>query len=195
MTNKPATRRVVGRMNGRKKKYNLWFPPARNSIAAQVKGPDRAIGTLLLLSAILLILGWFAPVMTVNRLVLLEDQISIFDGLVTFALHGELFLLTIVFVFSVLFPALKLILAYLLWCRADVSDDKFRRRLSWIGSLGKWSMTDVFLVALIVAAVKVSLISDIHLHWGLYSFSASILLSMLALTRLSTLSYRLHADN
>jgi len=132
--------------------------------------------------------------MTVSRLVFLEEQVSIFDGLVTFARHEEFFLFMIVFVFSVLFPALKLTLSYLLWCRADVTDEKFQLRLSLIESLGKWSMTDVFLVALVVAAVKVSLISDVHLHWGLYSFSASILLSMLALTRLTTLARRLQAN-
>ena len=177
-----------------KKKYNLWLLPARNSIAAQVRGPDRAIGKLLLLSGILLIFSWFTPMMTVSRLVFLEDEISIFDGLMTFALHGELFLLTIVFLFSVFFPALKLILAYLLWYRADVSDAKFAMRLSRIGHLGKWSMTDVFLIAIIVAAIKVSFITDIHLHWGLYTFSASILLSVLALTRLTTLAYRLQTN-
>ena len=132
--------------------------------------------------------------MTVSRLVFLEDQISIFDGLITFALHGELFLLALVFIFSVFFPTLKLILAYLLWSRADVSDEKFAVRLNRIGNLGKWSMTDVFLVAIIVAAVKVSFISDVHLHWGLYTFSASILLSILALSRLSTLAYRLQIN-
>jgi len=177
-----------------KNKYNLWSIPARNSIAAQVQGPDRTIGKLLLLSATLLIFSWFVPVMTVSRLVFLEEEISIFYGLVTLALHGELFLLTIVFVFSVFFPTLKLILAYLLWCRADISDANFAIRLSRIQSLGKWSMTDVFLVAIIVASVKVSFINDVHLHWGLYTFSASILLSILALARLTTLAHRLHTN-
>ena len=185
---------MIGKMKGYKNKYTAWILPAKNSIAAQVHGPDRAIGKLLLLSATLLILGWFAPIMTVSRLVFLEEQVSIFDGLVTFARHEEFFLFMIVFVFSVLFPALKLTLSYLLWGLADVTDEKFQLRLSLIESLGKWSMTDVFLVALVVAAVKVSLISDVHLHWGLYSFSASILLSMLALTRLTTLARRLQAN-
>ena len=54
--------------------------------------------------------------------------------------------------------------------------------------------TEVFLVALVVAAVKVSVISDIHLHWGLYFFSGSIILSMFALARLSVLAHHLQ-DN
>ena len=190
----PLTPSVIKKMQYFKNKYNLWSIPARNSIAAQVRGPDRTIGKLLLLSATLLVFSWFVPVMTVSRLVFLEDAISIFDGLVTLALHRELFLLTIVFIFSILFPTLKLILAYLLWCRADISDANFATRLSRIQSLGKWSMTDVFLVAIIVASVKVSFISDVHLHWGLYTFSASILLSMLALARLTILAHRLQTN-
>ena len=178
-------------MNYFKKKYNLYLLPARHSIAAQVRGPDRAIGKLLLFSATLLIFSWFAPMMTVRRLVFLEAEISIFDGLMTFARHGELFLLTIVFLFSILFPALKLIFSYLLWYRTEVSDKNFLVRLKRIENLGKWSMADVFLVAIIVAGIKVSFISNVHLHWGLYTFSASILLSMLTLARLTSLAHRL----
>ena len=181
-------------INSCRKHYCSWSAVAKHSIATQVHGPDRWLGTLILLSAAFLILGWLTPIMTVSQLMFLEEQVSIFDAVLTLARHGELFLLTMVLVFSVIIPALKLFFSYILWCRVDVNDNKFRNRLRMIEGLGKWSMTEVFLVALVVAAVKVSVISDIHLHWGLYFFSGSIIFSMFALARLTVLAHHLQ-DN
>ncbi|SVD21348.1 uncharacterized protein METZ01_LOCUS374202, partial [marine metagenome] len=170
----------------------LILPSAReNTIASRVQGMDRAIGPILLLSACLLVIGWFSPMMTVNRFLFLEKQISVFDSLLTFALHGEILLLVIVFLFSVVFPAAKIISSYLLWYEYDVTSDHFEKRVRILQGIGKWSMVDVFVVALVVAAVKVSIIGDIYLHWGLYSFAASVLLAMIALSRLTTLAHRM----
>ena len=181
-------------INSCRKHYCSWATAAKNSIATQVHGPDRWLGILILLSSGFLILGWLTPIMTVSQLMFLEEQVSILDGVLTLARHGELFLFTMVLVFSVIIPALKLFFSYLLWSRVDVNDNKFRNRLRMIEGLGKWSMTEVFLVALVVAAVKVSVISDIHLHWGLYFFSGSIILSMFALARLTVLAHHLQGN-
>ena len=152
---------------------------------------DQAIGPILLLSAGLLVIGWFSPVMTVNQFLFLEEEISVFNSLLTFAIHGEILLLAVVFLFSVLFPAAKIISSYLLWYQYDGTTDCFQQRVRMLQGIGKWSMLDVFLVALVVAAVKVSIIGDIYLHWGLYSFAGSVLLAMIALSRLTTLAHRM----
>ena len=170
----------------------LLLPSVReNSIASQAQGIERAIGPILALSAGLLVIGWFSPMMTVNQFLFLEEQISVFDSLLTFAVHGEIFLLVMVFLFSVVFPAAKIISSYLLWYEYDVTSDHFQKRVRILQEIGKWSMVDVFLVALVVAAVKVSIIGDIYLHWGLYSFTASVLLAMIVLSRLTTLAHRM----
>jgi paraquat-inducible protein A len=52
-------------------------------------------------------------------------------------------------------------------------------------------MLDVFVVALVVVAVKVSLIDDVELHGGVYAFTSAILLSMLCLRRMEHLAERL----
>ena len=181
-------------INSCRTNYCSWATAVNNSIATQVHGPDRWLGILILLSAAFLILGWLTPIMTVSQLMFLEEQVSILDGVLTLARHGELFLFMMVLVFSVIIPALKLFFSYILWCRVDVNDNKFQNRLRMIEGLGKWSMTEVFLVALVVAAVKVSVISDIHLHWGLYFFSGSIILSMFALARLTVLAHHLQGN-
>ena len=96
-----------------------------NSLASRATGKDRAIGPLLIVATGLLMIGWFAPMMTVSQFLLLEKNISIFNALVIFAKHNEYFLLVIVLIFPVLFPALKIVFSYLLWYRYDSTMEYF----------------------------------------------------------------------
>ena len=52
-------------------------------------------------------------------------------------------------------------------------------------------MLDVFLMALGVAAVNLSLIADVHLHWGRFALVGGIVLSLIATTRMSIIAQRL----
>ncbi len=55
---------------------------------------------------------------------------------------------------------------------------------------GRWSMLDVFVVALIVVGVRTSLIDDVSLHAGVYVFTAAIVLSLLVVQRMTALARR-----
>ena len=55
---------------------------------------------------------------------------------------------------------------------------------------GRWSMLDVFLVALMVIAIQVSLIGEVTTHTGLYVFTAAVVLSMLGVRRMLVLARR-----
>ncbi|MFO7593789.1 MAG: paraquat-inducible protein A [Pseudomonadota bacterium] len=45
--------------------------------------------------------------------------------------------------------------------------------------LGKWSMLDVFVVAMFIMTVKMGAIVSVEVHTGLYLFSAGVVASML----------------
>lgn len=162
-----------------------------NSLASRATGKDRAIGPLLIVATGLLMIGWFAPMMTVSQFLLLEKNISIFNALVIFAKHNEYFLLVIVLIFPVLFPALKIVFSYLLWYRYDSTMEYFQLHIKYLQTIGKWSMVDVFLVALVFASIKINIIGNVYLHWGIYCFTGSIILSMIIVTRLATLALQL----
>ncbi len=51
-------------------------------------------------------------------------------------------------------------------------------------------MLDVFVVALIVVGVRVSLIDDVSVHAGIYVFTAAIVLSLLVVQRMTALARR-----
>ena len=160
------------------------------SLAARAAGPDRLIGLLILLSGGLLLLGWYLPIMTVDRFLFLSERVSILRGCLELWTEGHYFLFAVIALFSVFFPLAKLGLALFLWYRVDAASAELGRRLHWMELVGRWSMLDVFAVALIVVAIQVSLIADVAIHAGIYAFTAAIVLSMLAVQRITVLARR-----
>lgn len=162
-----------------------------NSLAAAAHGPDRLLGWLVLIAGALLLLGWTLPIMTVNKLWFLTERVSILEGTARLWREGEVFLFAVIAVFSIVFPLLKLGLALFLWYWVDAGSSALGHSLGWIERLGRWSMLDVFAVALTVVAVQVSLITDVTVHAGIYAFAAAILLSILTVQRMTAVARRI----
>ncbi len=165
--------------------------PHPKSLAATVRGWDRLLGWLVLVSGLLLLFGWTLPVMTVNKLWFLKERISILEGAAELWQQGSYLFFAVIAVFSIVFPILKLGLALFLWYRVDAGSAALGRSLSWIERLGRWSMLDVFVVALTVVAIKISLITDVAVHWGIYAFTAAIVLSLVTVQRMTYLARRM----
>ena len=163
---------------------------AARSLAARARGADRLLGLVILLAAILLVAGWTLPMMTVDRLLILTEQISILEGCLVLWHEGEYFLFAVIALFSIVFPLIKLGVALFLWYRAKPASAALQRSLGWIESLGRWSMLDVFAVALVVVAIQVSIITDVTVHAGIYVFTAAVVLSILAVRRITVLARR-----
>jgi paraquat-inducible protein A len=167
--------------------------PVEGSLAAAAQGPDRWLGWLTLLAGGLLIAGWTLPIMTVERLLFLSQEISILQGVGELWGEGEIFLAVIIAAFSIVLPTIKLALALLLWYRGEVGGVTLLRHLGWIELAGRWSMLDVFVVALTVVAIEVSLIDEVTVHPGIYVFTGAIVLSLVVVQRMTSLARRLAA--
>ena len=75
--------------------------------------------------------------------------------------------------------------------RDHPGDDAILTRLyAGLDFIGRWSMLDVFVAAMLVVVIKLSLISDVEIHAGLYVFIAAVILSMVAVRRIATLAHR-----
>ncbi len=155
---------------------------------------DRLLGLLLLISAALLVAGWFMPVMTVQTLFVFYNEVSIIEGALSMLESGDYLLVAIIVVFTIVFPVCKLILAFLVWRRLDAPHSGMGLALRRVELFSKWSMLDVFVVALVVVIAKMSLVSDVTIHAGLYVFCSAVMLSMFAVWRISHLAHRGLAD-
>ena len=81
--------------------------------------------------------------------------------------------------------------AFFLWLRVDPRHPRTARWRDALSQLGKWSMLDVFVVALSIVAINVSLVSDVTVHAGLYVFCGAIVASMLMVLWIEILIRRL----
>lgn len=168
------------------------FPPG--TLAAESRGADRLLGLLLLAAAAALVAGWLLPVMTVSTLLVFYDEVSILTGAFRLLESGDIALFLIIVLFTVVLPVGKLAVAWLAWAWLRVDDIRVRRLLGWIETIGRWSMLDVFVAAMLVVVIKLSLISDVEIHAGLYVFIAAVILSMIAVRRIATLAHRKVAE-
>ncbi len=179
-----------------------------NALAGGAAGMDRWLGPGVGLAALLLVAAWFLPLMTVRKLWVVADEFSIAESLVLLLGDGEIGLFLVIFIFTIVFPVAKLGLALTIWYRVDFGTAeggndraeggnhragggaRMGRWLKWVDTFGKWSMLDVFVVALTVVAINISLVSEVAVHLGLYLFIASVVLSMIAVARITALARR-----
>ena len=123
------------------------------------------------------------PVMTVTSLGKQEPS-TIISGVIHLLQHGMWPLALIVFVASVVVPTLKIgVLCFLLlsvqrrssWRPLD------RTRLYRITEIvGRWSMVDVFVVAILVALVQLGSLATIQAGTGAVYFGAVVVTTMMA---------------
>ena len=129
------------------------------------------------ITLVALIVGLVTPLLTLKKLVFVTNTFSIWSGLATLWQQGHIPLSLLLFVFSVLFPLIKI---FIIWFCANMGPDQPLRSLRWIkwlGAVGKWSMLDVFVVAVLVASVKLGALASIEIHYGLYAFAIAVLLT------------------
>ncbi|MEX0922791.1 MAG: paraquat-inducible protein A [Rhodovibrionaceae bacterium] len=164
--------------------------PPRPTLAARARGADRLIGPSILAALAALVASWALPFMTVERFLWLSEEVTVWRGIGELWDSGAYGLLLVVVLFCVVFPLLKLSVALYLWFLADPAALRGGGLLRLLDSLGKWSMLDVFVVALTVVALNVSLVSDVEVHAGIYVFTLAAILSMVLVRRVLTLAGR-----
>ncbi|MBI3333147.1 MAG: paraquat-inducible protein A [Candidatus Omnitrophica bacterium] len=132
------------------------------------------------LCLVFLVVGLSLPIVTVEKKVLwkeAENTYSVVSGIKDLAHQGDYFLAAVVFFFSLIFPFAKLISLFFVWL-VRLNPDQRTQVLRWLEILGKWSMLDVFAVAILVVLAKLRTLTTVEPRVGIYFFGASILLSM-----------------
>jgi len=163
---------------------------APGTLAADSRGLDRFLGLLLLAAAGALLAGWLLPVMTIRTLYVFYDEVSILTGAFRLLDSGDYLLFALIVLFTVVLPVGKLVFAWLAWSRLRIADPRLHHALRWVEAVGRWSMLDVFVIAILVVVIKLSLISDVAIHAGLYVFAVAVILSMVAVRRIAALAHR-----
>lgn len=136
-----------------------------------------AVPILLFLATVCFALGIVTPLLQVDRLFVFTDEPSLVGIIQGLWDDGDWLLAALVTLFSVVFPAAKLLL---LSISAYSGPDAHARIPAWFRALSNWSMLDVVLVALVIFAAKTSGFATAFTKLGLWLFAASVVLTVAA---------------
>ena len=110
------------------------------------------------------------------------SESTVWDGVLSLARHGQWLVAVIVFLASIAIPLAKLLGLFFLVSSARFSPARWRRerRLVFgvIDAIGPWAMLDVFLLAVLVALVKLGDFAAMMPGPGLVAFACMVVLTM-----------------
>lgn len=135
---------------------------------------------LIILATVFFALGIILPVIRFTTVYVWTNEHSI--ATIIFALYQnrEFFLCFVLAMFSIVFPFLKLFYLLTLVTSPDLPAEFRSRSINTMEWLGRYSMTDVMVLALMIFYVNSSGYTEAQVLPGVYFFAASTLMTMLA---------------
>ncbi len=136
------------------------------------------------LSAILfLIPANLLPMMIITK-VGIDESNTIMEGVIYFVLHGEASIGVIIFLASIVIPIFKiaalLVLLLIVHFRAVFMALPGIRLYRFIQLIGKWSLLDIFVVAIMIAMVQFQNLATVKAGGAAFAFALSVILTMMA---------------
>ena len=107
-------------------------------------------------------------------------QDSLISGVETLFAQNYWLIGTVILLFSVILPPLKLLVLLWLTRPAFLAHPHRATMYRWVEHLGRWGMLDVLLVAVMIAFVKLGGLVNITAGPGLAAFTLLVVFSLLA---------------
>jgi paraquat-inducible protein A len=169
------------RTEGRKA-AGIHAPPTLETALERPPPPYRnfVLSFLIILATVFFALGVILPVIRFTTVYVWSNEHSIATIIWALFENQEYFLCTVLFLFSIFFPFLKLFYLLTLATSPDIPEEFRRRSISTMEWLGRYSMTDVMVLALMIFYVNSSGYTEASVLPGVYFFAASALMTMLA---------------
>ena len=158
------------------------------NIASNYPHEAKRLRIILGITSLFLGVGLVAPIITLKKYVLIENTFSVLSGTLELLKEGQIFIFLVIAGFSIVIPLLKISVLYKLVSVKDAEAVNLDKYLHWMHLYGKWSMLDVFVVAVLVVAVKLGAIASVEIRFGLYSFAAAVILTMYVTARVVRLT-------
>lgn len=135
------------------------------------------VPVLLVLSALSLAFGLVLPLVRFEKLYFFDETPSLIDIVGSLWGQGNVGLAVLVALFSIVFPVVKLLGIAVEAIAPSLSGGKASRFTRLLPVLGKWSMMDVMLVALVIVAAKTTGMASAFTQPGLWFYAASAIMT------------------
>ncbi|UYL07257.1 paraquat-inducible protein A [Bdellovibrio sp. SKB1291214] len=111
-----------------------------------------------------------------------KNTATIWGGIVTLSEGGAWGIAMVVFLASIVVPVVKLIILFYLGLTANTSgQERFKTRLyNFVEAIGRWSMLDIFLLAVLVAIMKMGPWAHAEPGAGAWMFALVVIFTMLS---------------
>jgi paraquat-inducible protein A len=143
----------------------------------------------IILATVFFALGIILPVIRFTTVYVWANEHSIATIIYALYRNEEYFLCSVLFAVSIFFPFLKLFYLLTLVTSPDLSPEFRSRSISTMEWIGRYSMTDVMVLALMIFYVNSSGYTEASVLPGVYFFAASALMTMLAYGWANTLPF------
>lgn len=142
------------------------------------------ISLALTISAILLYIpAMMYPMMEITKLGV-NVQSTIIEGVISFLEYKSYFIAVVVFVASVVIPLIKLVGLILIFTSLKINIKLSNKTkvfiYKFIEAIGKWSMIDIYVVAILASVIQLDEVFNIKGGIAATSFALVVLLTMLA---------------
>jgi paraquat-inducible protein A len=139
-----------------------------------------AFSFIIILATVFFALGVMLPAIRFTTVLVWTNQHSVATIIWALWKNEEFFLCFVIFMFSIFFPLMKLFYLLTLVTSPDMPAEFRNRSISAMEWLGRYSMTDVMVLALMIFYINASGYSEASVLPGIYFFAASALMTMFA---------------
>ena len=150
---------------------------------SRVNNSVQTTWALLVTSVLLYIPANMLPIMHTNFLGV-ETANTILGGIIVLWHHGSYPIALIIFIASVLVPIGKILaLIWLCYSVQTGSEESYIQKTQLYRvteMVGRWSMVDVFVVAILVALIQLGKIMSIYPGWGAVAFASMVIVTVMA---------------
>lgn len=173
-----------------KENYDNFVCTRCNHVVRRRIKDSLQVSLALTICAILLYIpAMLYPIMEVTRLGVKVDS-TILGGVISFLEYGSYFIAIVVFVASVVIPMIKLVGLLFIFTSLKINVKMPNKKkvliFKFVEAIGKWSMIDIYVVALLASIVQLDEIFNIKGGIAATSFALMVILTMIAANRFDT---------
>ena len=173
-----------------KENYNDFVCTRCNHVVQKrIKNSLQVSLALIICATLLYIPAMVYPMMEVTRLGV-KIESTILEGVISFLDMESYFIAIVIFTASVVIPMIKLVglLFIFVSLKINVKLSNNRKILifKFIEAIGKWSMIDIYVVALLASIVQLDELFNIKGGLAATSFALMVILTMIAANRFDT---------
>ena len=148
------------------------------TIAKQFPKTAKLMQLILVITFLLFAAGISLPILTLTKLMIVSNEVSILTGLYELIEEQQYFIFTVIFLFSIVLPMLKIYYLYLLSTEEIAENKRYSKYLYLMHRYGRWSMLDIFVIAILIMTVKLGALASVQIEIGMYFFTAAVMLLM-----------------